>query len=101
MQLSCTTDQNQSKIRIVQKFAEELPVAPVISYFLNILVREEPPVRCGEVLPQLSVFILPHIAQFCFQQLSVTFSVTETGSLFAGSKSELISGASSSAVKFC
>ena len=27
--------------------------------------------------------------------------VTETGSLFAGSKSELISGASSSAVKFC
>ena len=27
--------------------------------------------------------------------------VTETGSLFVGSKSELISGASSSAVKFC
>ena len=27
--------------------------------------------------------------------------VTETGSFFAGSKSELISGASSSAVKFC
>ena len=27
--------------------------------------------------------------------------VTETGSRFAGSKSELISGASSSAVKFC
>lgn len=29
-------------------------------------------------LPQLSVFLLPHIAQFCFQQLSVTFSVHST-----------------------
>ena len=38
----------------------------------------EPPVRCGVVLPQLSVFLLPHIAQFCFQQLSVTFSVHST-----------------------
>ena len=30
------------------------------------------------VLPQLSVSLLPHIAQFCFQQLSVTFSVHST-----------------------
>ena len=37
---------------------------------VNILVRW--------VLPQLSVFLLPHIAQFCFQQLSVTFSVHST-----------------------
>ena len=32
---------------------------------------------------------------------SYLFLVTEIGSRFAGSKSELISGASSSAVKFC
>lgn len=38
-----------------------------------------------------------HLALF-----KIIFNVnTETGSFFAGSKSELISGASSSAVKFC
>ena len=38
--------------------------------WVNITVRQ--------ALPQLSVFLLPHIAQFCFQQLSVTFSVHST-----------------------
>ena len=36
----------------------------------------EPPVRCGEVLPQLSVIIvISHVPQLCFKQLPATSSI--------------------------